>query len=178
MKKCANCNNSVADSAKFCTQCGASFASAPQPEVNNAGSEQQNNYQQNSQPGGGQQYQQQQPFVSPYDHTHKFTSEDISGNKVFSMLCYLYGIIGIILAALVAQKSDFAMFHLRQACKFLAIEVLMVMVSMFLVWTFIVPIVCGIFYVVLFVIKIITVFQIASGKAKEPAIIRSFGFLR
>ena len=47
-----------------------------------------------------------------------------------------------------------------------------------LCWTIIVPIAAGIAYIVLAVVKIICFFQICSGKAKEPAIIRSFGFLK
>ena len=67
------------------------------------------------------------------------------------------------------------MFHIRQALKITVVSILSVFVLIipFLGWIAF-PILQGIIWV----IKIISFFQICSGKAKEPAIIRSFGFLR
>ncbi|PWL53365.1 MAG: zinc ribbon domain-containing protein, partial [Lachnospiraceae bacterium] len=47
-----------------------------------------------------------------------------------------------------------------------------------LCWTVIVPIAAGIFYAVLWVVKIICFVSICKGEAKEPVIIRSFTFLK
>ena len=47
-----------------------------------------------------------------------------------------------------------------------------------LCWTIIVPIVGGVCLAIVLVLKVICFFQICSGKAKEPAIIRSLGFLK
>ena len=86
----------------------------------------------------------------PYDHTSEYEPKDVSENKVVAMLVYLLGTMGVIIA-LLYQKSPFVNFHLRQALKFL---------------------------VVLFVLKIVAFVNICGGKAKEPAIIRSIGFLK
>lgn len=91
------------------------------------------------------------------------------------MLCYLMDFIGIIVALLATHSSKYTMFHVRQALKITVVSILSVFVLIipFLGWIAF-PILQGI----LWVIKIISFFQICSGKAKEPAIIRSFGFLR
>lgn len=157
MKTCPKCNTVLDDATQFCPTCGAQFVSANPNGV------------------------PQQPIyaaVDPYDHTAEFDPKDISDNKVVAMAVYLLGPIGIIIALLASNTSPYAAFHVRQALKFSVVEVLLAMCSMFLFWTFIVPIVGGIMMLVLFVVKIICFFQICSGKAKEPAIIRSLGFLR
>lgn len=115
------------------------------------------------------------PAYDPYDHTAEFDPNDISDNKVFAMLCYLMDFIGIIVALLATHSSKYTMFHVRQALKITVVSILSVFVLIipFLGWIAF-PILQGIIWV----IKIISFFQICSGKAKEPAIIRSFGFLR
>ena len=62
--------------------------------------------------------------------------------------------------------------------KFTVISCLSLIVTGLLFWTLIVPIVVGVLNIILFVVRIICFFSICSGKAKEPPIIRSFGFLR
>ena len=95
------------------------------------------------------------------------------------MLVYLMGWIGIVIALLASGTSPYASFHVRQALKFTVIEILSGLVAALTCWLFFIPVfLYGIFMLVLFVVKIICFFQICSGKAKEPAIIRSFGFLR
>lgn len=115
------------------------------------------------------------PAYDPYDHTAEFDPKDISDNKVFAMLCYLMDFIGIIVALLATHSSKYTMFHVRQALKITVVSILSVFVLIipFLGWIAF-PILQGIIWV----IKIISFIQICSGKAKEPAIIRSFGFLR
>lgn len=115
------------------------------------------------------------PAYDPYDHTAEFDPKDISDNKVFAMLCYLMDFIGIIVALLATHSSKYTMFHVRQALKIEVASILSIFVLIipFLGWIAF-PILQGIIWV----IKIISFFQICSGKAKEPAIIRSFGFLR
>lgn len=166
MKICTNCQNAIDDNAVFCTKCGASQA-----------------VQQNAVPQGTpvppqQPYYAPQPVVDPFDHTAEFDAQDISDNKVIAMLVYLMGAVGILIALLASKESRYVSFHLRQALKFLVIETLTGLAVALLAWTFIVPIAGGIFYIVLFVIKVIAFFQICGGKAKEPAIIRNFGFLK
>ncbi len=121
------------------------------------------------------QYRLSRTQYDPYDHTAEFDPKDISDNKVFAMLCYLMDFIGIIVALLATHSSKYTMFHIRQALKITVVSILSVFVLIipFLGWIAF-PILQGIIWV----IKIISFFQICSGKAKEPAIIRSFGFLR
>lgn len=114
-------------------------------------------------------------LMIPTDHTAEFDPKDISDNKVFAMLCYLMDFVGIIIALLATHSSKYTMFHVRQALKITVVSILSVFVI-------IIPILGWIAFpilqIILWVIKIISFFQICSGKAKEPAIIRSFGFLR
>ena len=153
----------------------------------------QQQYQQGAAPGAaqgaaqGQPYQQgyqqgyQAPVYAPIaakkiDHTDEFDASDISKNKIFAMLVYLMDFMGIIIA-LLAGPSEYVRFHVRQALKFTVVEVLTAICIAVLVWTVIVPIAGAIFLVVLLVIKIICFVQVCKGKACEPAIIRSIGFL-
>ena len=151
MKFCPNCGTQMEDNAAFCPKCGVQPNAAPNMTY---------------------------APVDPYDHTAEFDPQDISDNKVYAMLVYLMGTIGIIIALLAARSSRFVGFHVRQALKIVAVNLLMLIASAVLFWTFIVPIAAGVMSVVFWVIKIICFFQICSGKAKEPAIIRSLGFMK
>ena len=184
MKICPNCKNQLPDDAFFCTACGTRFV--PNPEATQAGGPIPNPMPNPNVPpqfGGPMPnqippYMQAPPPFDPYDHTAEFDPKDISDNKVISMLVYLLGWIGIIIALLACNNSPYASFHVRQALKFVVVEVLTALIAVVLCWTFIVPIAFGILAIILFVIKIICFFQICNGKAKEPAIIRSLGFLK
>ena len=168
MKQCPNCAHPCDDNTAFCPECGLKFAAAggagftPNP---NPG------YAPNPNPGAGYI-----PY-DPYDHTSEYEPKDVSENKVVAMLVYLLGTIGVIIA-LLYQKSPFVNFHLRQALKFLVVEAITVLAMGILAWTFVALIVGAIFLVVLFVLKIVAFVNICGGKAKEPAIIRSIGFLK
>lgn len=166
MKICPNCNAQLDDNAAFCANCGAQFAAASQQNYNN-----QNSYQGSPQPS-------YMPPYNQYDHTAEFDVKDISENKVVSMLVYLLGTVGVIIALLASNTSPYAAFHVRQALKFTVVSILSTIVTLLLCWTVIVPIAYGILMIALFVVKFICFFQICSGKAKEPAIIRSLSFLR
>ncbi len=166
MKICPNCNTQHDDSAVFCMNCGTNFTSQPQQNYNNAQTYQvppQVNY---------------APTFDPYDHTAEFDAKDISENKVVAMLVYLLGSLGIVIALLASNTSPYVAFHVRQALKFTVVTILSTIVSALLCWTFIVPIAYGILMIVLFVVKFICFFQICSGKAKEPAVIRNLKFLK
>lgn len=113
-----------------------------------------------------------------YDHTAEFDPQDISDNKVYAMLIYLLGTVGAILAMLGAKDSAYAQFHIRQGMKFVVATLVCGILAGVLCWTVIVPIAAGIALIVIFVLKVIAFFQICSGKAVEPAIIRDLGFLK
>ena len=161
VKICPNCQSECNDEAVFCNVCGARFAQPQQPPQ--------------------QQYNQQyQPpvYVDPFDHTGEYDARDISENKIFAVLPYLLGIMGIIVALLGCKDSKFARFHIKQELKFTVTNILLGIVTLVLCWTIIVPIAAGIMYIILFIIEIIAFFSACSGKAKEAAIIRSLGFLK
>lgn len=166
MKTCPKCNAQLDDDAIFCANCGSRFNVAPSQKYNN-----QQGYHMPPQQAFAPQY-------DPYDHTSEFNLKDISENKVVSMLPYLLGTIGIIIALLVANTSSYASFHVRQALKFTVVNILSLVATILLFWTIIVPIAWCILKVALYVVKFICFFSICSGKAKEPPIIRWFGFLR
>lgn len=157
MKNCPHCNATLEDNAVFCPNCGTNL---------------------NGQPFGAGNVPPQATFVDPYDHTAEFDPKDISDNKVFAMLGYLLGTIGVIIALLASHSSKYTMFHVRHVLKFTVVNILMWICAVVLCWTFIAPIAAGIMSVVFLVIKIICFFQVCSGKAKDPAIIRSLGFLK
>lgn len=172
MKICQQCGAEVADNASFCAKCGAKMESAGNAGSTGNASNTGNGMNQ------GQYQQYYQAPADPYDHTAKFDPKDISDNKVFAMIAYLTGTIGIIIALLASNKSAYAMFHVRQALKFTVLSTLTGIIALILVWTFIVPIAATLFILVLFVCRIIAFFSICGGKAKEPYIVRSFNFLR
>ena len=171
MKICPNCHTPVDDSAAFCTKCGSAVSAPPQ----------QSTQPQVPSPVAFPEDVPPQAYaapVNPYDHTAEYDPKDISDNKVIAMLVYLLGIVGVFIALLACGSSAYVSFHVRQSLKFTVVEILSLFVMIILAITIIVPIAGVIFYVVLFVCKIICFFQICQGKAVEPVIIRSFGFLK
>ena len=146
MKFCSTCGAQLEDNAQFCPQCGTNFAPAAPAVV-----------------------------IDPADHTAEFDPQDISENKVVAMLPYLCGLIGVIIAAILAADSPFARFHVKTALKFTVCQVICCI-------AFIIPILGwiagGIALAIIFVLEIIAFFQVCGGKAKEPAIIKGLGFLK
>lgn len=167
MKVCPKCGSQMNDNDSFCETCGMGFG-GDAPHDNS------------QQPNEGQPNNWQQPVehINPYDHTAEFDLKDISANKVIAMLCYLLGTVGVIIAMLGSQSSPYAGFHVRQAIKFTVVDILLGIIGVVFFWTFLIPLLCGICYVILFVVRIICFFSICKGNAKEPPIIRSLGFLR
>lgn len=170
MKTCPKCNTQLADDAMFCTNCGTSFQNAnPQP--------QQNAYQNNAQ----QNYAQPvAPIVNIYDHTAEFDPQDVHDNKIFAILCYIMGIIGVVVALLArnSANSPYLSFHIKQALKISITTVLVGFVSGLLAWTCIVPIAGMVCIVILEVVSIICFFQTCSNKSVEAPIVRSLPFLK
>ncbi len=150
MKFCTKCGTQCDDAANCCHQCGAPFAAAAAPVA-------------------------PVPYVDPHDHTAEFDKQDISDNKVVAMLCYLMGIFGIIIACLLSTDSKYVKFHIRACLKITVVEALILFFNIipFLGWF-----AWGVCSIILAVVRIIAFFQICGGKAKDPAIVGSFGFLK
>ena len=152
-------------------------------QYNQQYNQQQYNQQQYTQQPYGQPYIPQVPYRDPYDHTSEFDSAEISNNKIFAMLPYLLGWIGVIVALLACGKKDnskmgYIDFHVRQALKITVVSTLVGIITLLLCWTIIFAIAGGICMLILFVIRIIGFFSVCSGNAKELPIVRSLGFLK
>ena len=169
MAFCPQCGAPVPDGVATCPQCGASMAPTvqqpqPQPQF-----QQQQQYQQFQQPYAPV------PMVDPKDHTAEYDPKDISENKVFAMAPYLMGAIGIIVALLAAQKSEFTMFHVRQALKITMVNILLVICCIIPIvgWIF-----AGVCSIILVVLQFIMFFRVCKGKAVEVPIVGNLGFLK
>ncbi|MCR5685851.1 MAG: zinc-ribbon domain-containing protein [Lachnospiraceae bacterium] len=161
MAFCPKCGAQVEDGAPFCGNCGTNMG-AP---MNNAAP-------------GVAPMPAMAPAYDPFDHTTEFDPMDVSNNKCYAILPYLLGVIGMIVCALLSKESPFIQFHLRQAVKYTVVNMLLGICCVVLCWTIIVPIAGAVCFIILGILKIITVFQIFAGQSKEPAIIRSLGFLK
>ena len=148
MAFCPNCGAQVEEGVAFCPQCGTGL-NGQAPEP-----------------------------IDYFDHTAEFHPQDISDNKVYAMLCYLMGTIGIIIALLASHESPYLRFHIRQAVKLAVTSMLIWIAAILLCWTIIVPLAACVLSIAIFVIRIISFFQICNGRAVEPALVRSLNFLR
>lgn len=171
MKVCQTCNASLNDEAQFCNSCGTpcpTGAPVPPPQYQ----PQQPQYQQ-------PQYAEPAPVaVNEYDHTNEFDPQEVADNKVYAVSMYILGVWGIIIGLIATKNSEYIKFHIKQVLKFSITLSLLSLLSSALCWTILVPIAGIIMIIVIGVIQIITFFQVCSGKSKEPAIIRSLGFLK
>lgn len=164
MKSCPNCHSQARDDATFCPVCGTMFDTIPTLPTH-------------PEPVYTPPTAQPAPAFDAHDHTSEFDAADITENKLPSMLVYLLGVLGMVIALLYPNVSPYRKFHIRQAMKFTVCEILLGLVAAVLCWTFVVPFGAGIALTVLTVIKAITFVQVCRGKAKDPAIIRSLKFL-
>lgn len=163
MKVCPICNSQVSDESNYCTMCGNRILDGNQPV-----------------PYQSPVYQStyQHPVYDPYDHTAEFEASDVARNKIYAIVMYLLSIVGIVIALLAAKDSAYVQFHLRQNLKFLIVETILTMVAALLAITIIIPVAAAVCLVILEIIRIIAFFQVCGGKSKEPAVIRSLGFLK
>ncbi len=150
MKYCPNCGTQLDDNAVFCSKCGHSFNGQAAPAAPAA------------------------PAADPADHTAEFTQEDISKNKLYAIMAYLFSIFGILIAAICVKDSAYVEFHKRNALKLLIIELIsaILMVIPILGWIAIAAI-C----VICLVLRIIAIINIFCNKAKDLPILKSLKFL-
>ena len=146
MKYCSKCGAQMDDSLAFCPNCGTPVSAPVAATV-----------------------------IPATDHTAEFDPKDISDNKVVAMLPYITSLLGVIVAAIIAQDSAYVAFHIRQALKLMVCQIICCVL-------FIIPILGwiagGICLAIIFVLSVIAFFQVCGGKAKEPAIISSLKFLK
>lgn len=181
---CPKCGSEMPDDSAFCTRCGASLHTGTQENQNSQGTPygygnpQGNNgaYYGNPQMNNGMPYGQ--PYVDPKDHSTEFDGKDIAEHKLFAMLPYLLGILGTIVALLVAKDSPYVGFHVREGIRILVSEVLLGLITVVFCWTVVVPIAAAVCFIILLVVRIISFVNVCNGKAKEAAIVSNFGFLK
>lgn len=167
MRTCPNCHTQLEDDALYCPVCGSAVAASipVNPNYNEPKAE-------------FVPPMTQEPVPDPYDHTGDYLEEDIQNTKLIAMLVYLLDFFGIIIALLAAKESEYTAFHIRQSMKFTVIEVLLALVTVFLCWTVIIPVVAFVALIVLIIIKFVSFTQVCAGKALEPVLIRSIRFLK
>ncbi len=178
MKTCPNCQTSLDDNALFCHHCGYSFvAQGAAPETGQPEEPQQPD--QPRQPYQAQlPYQQDQPYqaapVNPYDHTDEFDPQEVAENKLYALLLYLTGPIGIIIALLANHDSPYLQFHIRQVIKLMVSEIIccVLFVIPFLGWA-----AGAVLMVIIAICWIITFVRVCRNKSVEPPVVRGIGFL-
>ncbi|MGN0460146.1 MAG: zinc-ribbon domain-containing protein [Ruminococcus sp.] len=173
---CNNCGQQLENDAAFCPNCGQSVTQGNQvpPQYNTAPN--QNGQQGNPVPP---QYNPA-PVVDPYDHTAEFNPQDVHDNKIFAILCYISGFIGVIIALLARSsvKSPYLSFHIKEALKINITATLVAIITALLCWTCIVPVAGAVCIVILEVVNIICFFKTCANKSIEAPIVRSLTFLK
>ena len=149
---------------------GAAGATSNEPGANPSGTNQQEAEQRRNRSRNG--------LTPEWDHTAEFDEQDISDNKVLAMSVYLLGALGVIIGMLGSHNSPYAGFHVRQSLKFVVLESLTMIAAVLLAWTIVVPLAAVVFRAILLIVKIACFFSICKGRAKEPAIVRGFKFLK
>ena len=191
MKKCPNCNATYDDeNTRFCIKCGTVLEEA-QPEVQQtAVAEEQPApaVQPEPQPAPEQPVYQAAPVyqappayeapADPDDHTSEMDEEDVAKNKLYAILVYLLGPVGMIIGLLAAKDSKFLDFHIKLNIKYMVVYTLLALATSILCWTFIVPIAGVICICIVAVLQIISFVQCCKGEAKDPAIIKKIKFLK
>ena len=170
---CPKCGSEMPDDSTFCTRCGASLHTGTQENQNSQGTPYGYG---NPQMNNGMPYGQ--PYVDPKDHSTEFDGKDIAEHKLFAMLPYLLGILGTIVALLVAKDSPYVGFHVREGIRILVSEVLLGLITVVFCWTVVVPIAAAVCFIILLVVRIISFVNVCNGKAKEAVIVSNFGFLK
>ena len=168
MAFCAKCGTQVPDGTTFCPSCGGAIAGAGVDPV---------------QAAPQQQYQYQQPYqampvVDAWDHTAEFDPQDVSENKVFALLGYLFSLGGVLFVYLGAKESKYAMFHAKNAVAITVVYGILILAMSLLSWTCIVPIAGAVCLLLVTIADIICIFDVFGGKAKEPWLVRGLKFLK
>lgn len=189
MKICPNCGTTREGDAAFCPNCGTAMQEAPAPVVEAPVIETPVVETPVAEETAPVQPVQEVPAAAPVepkpvgtidysDHTAEFDADDIAENKLYAIVCYLAGWLGIIVALLAAKESPYAKFHIRQVLRCQIVELMLVVVGAVLGWTIIGGFAAFAAVGVLAVIEIIGFVWTCQGKAKELPILKSIKFLK
>ena len=170
MRTCQKCGAPMDDGAIFCSNCGYQNASAETAGMGGSYS-----------PSYGQPSYQTPPYAQPaydiYDKTASFDPKDISENKLYAVLPYLFSFLGVIAAGILAPKSEYVRFHIKQALKLYIMQAFALMLTVLLCWTLLVPFAGMIFALAVIISCIVAAVQVCSGKAVIPVLTRKFSSL-
>lgn len=117
-----------------------------------------------------------------------YDDKDISENKIAALAAYILGILGIITALLMSAESPYAKFHICQALKITICSAVLGMFAVIFLFLSAIPFVGIIFklmfavtgaaWFVVLILRLIAIFQVCDGEAREPAIIKSINFFQ
>lgn len=197
MKVCPVCSAVMEDDSMFCTSCGNRFgegAPVSQPANNGAANSPFAAPAANYAPAAPVQdayippvapvppVNYAQPMaapatpvaapVDPADHTAEFSAEDVSEHKVYALLVYIAGIIGIIPALLIGKDSPYLKFHIQQKMKMMVSSLLVTLIGSVTSFLILPALAVGIIALIIFVLNLICFFKTASGKSVEVPIIK------
>lgn len=113
-----------------------------------------------------------------FDRTELFSEEDVKENRLFAILLYLTGIIGIIIALLKDKDSPYLNFHTNQVLKAVICETAVLILSGLLCFTFIVPVFGVLIIFALNIVKLISALWVLKGYSKEILILRNLRDLK
>lgn len=113
-----------------------------------------------------------------FDRTELFSEEDVNENRLYALLLYLTGIIGIIIALLKDKASPYLNFHINQVLKAVICETAVLIFSVLLCFTFIVPVFGVLIIFALNIIKLISALWVLKGYSKEILILRNIRDLK
>lgn len=179
MKICQNCGAAVEENSLFCTNCGAKIALEDTPAQEAPAFDRQQEARRSEGASYSSAWQDpsgmgQVPIYNSYDRTAMFDGRDISDNKLFAVLPYLLGVIGLIFAMVAAPKSAYVRFHVKQALKLLIIQNFTVIFSALLFFTILAPLAGGVMMLIIMVSYLVAAIQVCSGKAIVPVVCRNF----
>lgn len=113
-----------------------------------------------------------------FDKTELFSEEDVKNNRLFAVLIYLTGAVGIIISMIYDKNSPYLSFHRNEGIKIAITEALILLVSLLLFWTFIIPVLGTAALITLNVIKLISASWTLKGQSKEALILRNINILK
>lgn len=112
-----------------------------------------------------------------WDKTEMFSDEEVKEYRLAAVLIYLTGIVGIILSLLINKESEYLKFHIKEGIKITVLSSLLIVISLLLCWTFIVPILSVICEILIIIISFVSAVWTIQGKSKNAFLIRNLTIL-
>lgn len=167
MKYCASCGNTIEDSAKFCSVCGAKADNGA------AQAEYQPDNQQKAE-NASKLDEVVNKFTNTADTTADYAQDDIDKNRVMAVLAYL-GLLFLV-PLFAAKESPFARFHTNQGILLFVFEMVGSIAASLIPWIgWVVGTLVGI---IGFVMLILGLINSIKGEAKELPFIGKFRILK